>query len=254
MKLKLIFYISGIAALIFIFLVIESCRSSRITANYQSDTLYTNINGEGNLIELTFQKGSEHNHPLMAIWIEDTSGNYIQTLYIAKSIAKSEFAYGDTSNGKWVPGPVRRPASLPVWAHSRGIKENDGLYVPMKETAIPDAYTGPTPQAHFTLQTRSDSKLPARFYVYFEINQTWDWNEYWTNNKYPQDKDYMTSAQPALVYRVLLNMEKNMNEYHFLQLIGHSHYSGKDGKIYDELNTITTAKHITETISVRILE
>jgi hypothetical protein len=196
-------------------------------------------------------RGPEHNHPLMAVWIEDTAGNYIQTLYVAESIAKGVFGYGDKSTGKWLPGPIRRPAALPVWSHSRGVMENDGLYIPTRETPIPDAYTGPTPPAHFVLLARTDKELPEKFYVLFEINQTWDWNKYWTNNKYPDDEEYKTSCQPALVYRGLISKAVKDTPVR-LELIGHSHYSGENGEVYPDLSTITTARDITELISVRM--
>jgi hypothetical protein len=95
--------------------------------------------------------------------------------------------------------------------------------------------------------------LPDNFYVYFEINQTWDWNNYWSNNKYPDDEDYKTSCQPALVYRIMLSRH-DVGQFKKLELIGHSHYSGKDGQIYSDLSTITTAKEITASVSVRIVE
>jgi len=229
-----------------------NCSTSRLPAEYRTDTLYTNINGNGDLLEIHFRRGTEHNHPLMAIWIEDTLGNYIQTLYVAESIAKGVFGHGDKSTGKWMPGVIRRPASLPVWAHQRGVKESDGLFMPTQETAIPDAYTGATPAAHFILYAKTDTVLPEQFYVYFEINQSWDWNNYWTNNKYPDDEDYKTSCQPALIYRAKLNYGKS-DEKSSLELIGHSHYSGDHGEIYNDLSTITTAKDITESIAVRLV-
>lgn len=229
-----------------------SCRSSRVPLNLTADTIYTNIEGEGNLLEILFRKGTEHNHPLMAIWIEDTNGTYIQTLYVAESIAKGVYGYSDNSTGKWMPGPIRRPAALPVWAHSRGVKEADGLYIPTQKTPIPDAYTGPTPPGNFILFARTDRDLPERFFVFFEINQTWDWNEYWTNNKFPDDDEYKTSCQPALVYRVLLEKDQRNSSSEF-ELIGHSHFNGKDGEIYPDISTITTAKNITESLSVRII-
>ena len=38
-----------------------------------------------------------------------------------------------------------------------------------------------------------------------EINQNWDWNEYWTNDKYPDDENYKMSCQPALVYEAVID-------------------------------------------------
>jgi hypothetical protein len=188
----------------------------------------------------------------MAIWIEDEEGNFLQTLFVAESIGKGMFGHGDKSTGKWLPGPIRRPAALPVWAHRRGVQEEDGLYVPTQDTPVPDAYTGATPPAHFNLFARTDKPLPETFTVYFEINQTWDWNEYWTNNKYPDDQEYKTSCQPALVYSVSLSSEDKGIEKP-MELIGHSSYNGSDGELTMDLSTITTAKDISRGIQVRLL-
>jgi hypothetical protein len=226
-----------------------SCRSSRINPENITDTITTNMRNQGWDIELHFHRGQNHNHPLMAIWITDTSNRYLESLYPAESIAKGVFDHGDKTTDKWLPGPLRRPAALPVWSHSRNIREDDGLFVPGKETPMPDAVTGATPQNSFILKTRTNSKKPAVFIVWFEINQAWDWNEHWTNNKYPDDEEYKTSCQPALVYQVVVNTT-DLQSHYDLKLIGHGHYSGKDGNIYKNLSTITTAKDITKSISL----
>jgi hypothetical protein len=254
MQKKRILPIMILAAITLIFFfTYQSCRYSRISEGFRNDTLYTNTAGKGNTLELQFIRGPEHNHPLMAAWIEDTSGKYIQTLYVAESIAKGVFNHGDKSTGKWMPGPVRRPAALPVWAFSRGVKEADSLYVPTRNDPVLDAYTGATPQANFVLIAKTDKPLPKKFFVYFEINQPWDWNSYWTNNKYPDDEEYKTSCQPALVYRAQVSTDE-LHQSKSLELIGHSHYSGANGEINSDLSTITTAKDITQSVSVSLLD
>jgi len=211
----------------------------------------SNFEGKGYALQIEFEKGRSHNYPLMAVWVEDIEGKYIQTLYVAQSVAKGFFAYGDKSKGKWQPGPIRRPASLPYWAHKRGIKEADGLYMPTQETPVPDAYTGATPVTNFTLKTKTDSKGLSQFKIMFEINQSWDWNSYWHNSKYPYDNDYQSSSQPALVYEVLVDVNENKQAYE-MRLIGHSHWSGKTGALFADLSSITTAKDIVKRIIVRI--
>jgi hypothetical protein len=251
---KQIFILFTIAGLLLITSVTyHGCRSTRIPVEFPVDTLVTNEDGKGDLLEIVFRRGTEHNHPLMAVWIEDTAGNYIQTLYVAESIAKGIFGYGDKTTGKWMPGPIRRPAALPVWAHSRGVKEDDGLYLPTEKTPVPDAYTGPTPQAHFVLLARTDENVPEAFYVFFEINQTWDWNEFWSNNKYPDDEEYKTSCQPALVYKTYIKKGETKTPRE-LELIGHSHFNGEDGNIYGDLTSITTAREISKLIYVSLLD
>ncbi len=205
----------------------------------------------GHKIVIQFTKGESHNHPLMAFWLEDTSGRYIQSLYVAKSIAKGYFRYGDASTGRWKPGPLRRPAALPYWGHKRGIKANDGYYIPAKDSPMPDAVTGPTPKADFILKTNSKHKKPEVFNVMMEINQSWNWNHYWHNNKFPDDEHYKTSSQPALVYKATININNLLPEY-IMKPIGHSHWSGKNGNLYDDLSTITTALDIVDEVKIKI--
>jgi len=111
----------------------------------------------------------------------------------------------------------------------------DDLYIPTPRNPIADAYTGPTPEQSFILHTRLDEERLDKFYVMFEINQTWDWNEYWTNNKYPDDEEYKTSCQPAVVYSVLIDLNDPQEEYE-MRIIGRSHESGANGELYDDIN------------------
>ncbi|MFW5699276.1 MAG: hypothetical protein ACOCXS_00055 [Bacteroidota bacterium] len=213
------------------------------------EEITTNTSLDGSMLEVHFTAGSEHNHPLMAIWIEDMEGNYLQTIYVAKSIAKGVFEHGDASSGKWMPGAIRRPAALPVWSHSHGVKAEDGLYIPSEKNPLPDAVTGATPKANFTVTSKLKSDISGPFVVKFEINQPWDFNEYWTNNKYPDNDEYKTSCQPALVYGITLNAS-DKSQWKALELLGHAHYAGENGKIYEDVSTITTAREITESVRV----
>ncbi len=202
-------------------------------------------------LEIEMIKGRYHNHPSFAIWVEDLNGNYIETLYVTQYVAKGVFGHGEIEPGKWSnkPGEVRRPASLPYWAHKRNIQAEDGLYVPSPKTAVADALTGATPKGSFILETGTKEGARQKFKVLFEINQPWDSNEFWTNNKYPDDNDYLTSLQPALVYSTIIKPENNAKEY-TLNLVGHSDPSGKTGELYPDLSTLTTAKEIVQKIVV----
>lgn len=226
-----------------------SCKSSKVQGppdiySYNSDT-------SGTVVSIEFTKGSEFNYPLIAIWVEDENGNFIQTLYVAESIGKEIFDHADKSTGKWMPGPIFRPAALPYWAHERGIKNSQGLFLPDLENPIADAYTGPTPTGNFIMNTRIENSNLRKFSVYLEINQTWDWNEFWTNDKYPDDAEYKTSCQPALVYKTDVNLDSGIKEYE-MSVIGHSHYSGKTGELFTDLSSMTTALNIVKSIKVTI--
>jgi hypothetical protein len=204
-------------------------------------------------LEIELTTGKYHNHPSFAIWIEDLDGNYIETLYVTQYFAKGVFGHGETEPGKWKtePGEVRRPAALPYWSHKRNIKAPDGLYAPSPETAVPDALTGATPKGNFTLKTGSKVAGSSSFKVLFEINQPWDSNDFWTNDKFPDDFNYKTSLQPALVYEAVITPASPKKEY-FLNPVGHSHPSGETGELFTDISTLTTAKEIVSKILVRI--
>ena len=204
-------------------------------------------------LEFDLTIGKFHNHPSFAIWVEDLEGNYIETLYVTQYFAKGIFGHGETEQGKWKnePGEVRRSAALPYWSHKRNIKANDGLYAPAPETAVPDALTGATPKGNFKLETGSKMEANKKFKVLLEVNQAWDSNDYWSNSKFPDDFDYKTSLQPALVYETSIESESMKTEFN-LTAIGHSEPSGKTGELFTDLTTITTAKEIFSKILVRI--
>jgi len=208
------------------------------------EVISTNESASGFPISVEFTAGPAHNHPLMAIWLADTAGNYLETLYIASSIGTGIFKHGQANDGRWAPGPVQRPAALPYWWHGYGS-------LPTPQDPAPDAVTRATPATDFVLNTRTLKNYEGAFDILLEINQPWDWNEYWTNDKFPGNDEYMTSSQPALVYRARIPAIAKSGEY-LMKLAGHSHYAGENGLLYGNTNTITTAKKIAGSIRVRI--
>jgi hypothetical protein len=233
-------------------IILVSCAPNRKISE-EKENLFSNQNGQGQYFEISFEKGKYYNHPSFAIWIEDLEGDYIETLFVTKFVASGVFGHGELEPGKWdkTPGRARRPAALPYWSHKRGILAPDGLYTPSPETSVVDALSGATPKTNFWLETRATSKLTSKFRLLMEINQPWDSNNNWNNAKFPGDWDYFSSLQPALVYAVTIDPQNTETEY-FLNPIGHSQPSGKDGKLYTDLSTITSAKEIADKISVRI--
>lgn len=154
-------------------------RSSE-NADNKIDTLEF-LTGKGkNLLTLELTKGQAWKHPTFAIWIEDTEGNYLETVFVTRSIATGIYDHADGGNGTWKdePGESIRPAALPYWAHKRGVMSRDGLYVPTPENPVTDAITGPTPEQDFVLKTDRLHSTGKNFRVLLEINQLWDWNDY----------------------------------------------------------------------------
>jgi len=188
----------------------------------------------------------------MAVWLEDDQGEYIQTLFVPRAIATGVFKYGSNATGRWVEAAKRAPQTLPYWSHKRGIQAPDGLYMPDPEHPVPDAYSGATPVTSFSLETRADKPLPEKFRVMFEVNQNWDWNEYWTNDRYKDDRNYLYNAQPSVVYESDVDLTDPHDRY-IMEPIGHSHPTGATGELFTDLSTITTALQIADSIVVRIV-
>ena len=232
--------------------VLLSCTSQQ-KLDSKTETITTRPEVINTKLSFDFTAGKAHNHPTFAIWIEDLEGNYIETLYVTSYIASGNFGHSEIEPGKWKnePGNVRRPAALPYWSHKRNVKAPDGLYTPSPETAVTDALTGATPKAGFTLKTGSKVNAGKMFRVLAEVNQPWDSNDFWTNDKYPDDFSYKTSLQPALIYAVTVSPDDSGKQL-FLNPIGHSHYSGKTGELFTDISTITTARDIFSKIAVRI--
>ena len=236
-------------------LATAACTTGAVKNNRQAEeeetTIVSNPGGKGPEIVVELTRGESFYYPLFAIWLEDMDGRYIQTLYVAKSVATGIFRYAAIENNKWITAAKRAPQSLPYWAHKRGIQASDGLYMPDEKTAVPDAYSGETPVTGFVLTSRADGPLPGKYRVMLEINQNWDWNEYWTNDKYPDDENYKWSCQPALVYEAVIDGNSDDRSY-TMKPLGHSHYSGKTGELFNDLSTITTALEIAETVTVKV--
>lgn len=214
--------------------------------------LVLNPKGKGQKIKISVEKGEKYQFPIIAIWLTTLDGKYVQSLYVSKSIAKGIYEHGKTEEGKWFPGERRRPSAIPFWAYSRGIIEHDGLYIPTSKTPLADVYTGATPYKNFIITTNADQILKGKYKLLFEINQPFDFNDYWFNHLYPEDSPYRTSGQPSVVYCVEIDFDNPEAEY-YLNPIGHGHPSGENGKIFTNLNTLTSALKIVKTIKAEIL-
>ncbi len=250
--MKKIKYIPVIVILLFL---ATSCRVVNNPVKKEmalSDTIVVNLSDEGLEFTIYFEKGHKHNHPTFVFWIEDMDENYLQTLFVTKSFATGIFGHAPINDTLWgtEPGVAKRPAALPYWWHKCN-KESIEITVPSPEHPYVDAYTGETPKGSFSLKIKTDNIINNKFRILMEINQPWDWNDYWTNNKFPDDNAYKTSCQPSLIYAVTIDPESNIKEY-YLNPIGHGHYSGKDGLLYTDLSTISTARQIVNKVKVKL--
>ena len=241
---------SLIAILILLFATLAFAKKKQVVS-YQEASYGKGNNGTKLLI--SFDEGKTYNHPLYAIWLADENGKYIQTLYVSESVGKGIYIRSKRNKGIWQPGEIQRTATLPYWIHQRNVMNENGGLLPTPRKPVADAYTGATIKNSFHLNVITENTLSGRYKVYFEINQSWDWNDYWFNDKYPDNKEYKTSSQPALVYCAEIDTS-NPEQTVTFKPIGHSHFSGDNGSLTTDLSTITTALSIAKQISVRILQ
>ncbi|MTI30245.1 DUF4405 domain-containing protein [Xanthovirga aplysinae] len=218
--------------------------------NYQIIKLDKKI-GEHN-ISIELKKGEAFQFPILAVWLEDSIGNYVESLYVSQMLSSSVF--WQKIDNKWQKTIVRRPEALPYWAHKRGVKASDGLYIPLKSAPDLDGVSGATPTDNFILKTKSDLNTLKKFRILMEVNQSYDWNEYYSKERFPNDSIYSGSGkvgQPALIYAAEIEKTALEAKSNFLlELIGHSHHSGKNGELNSNLENITTAKRIADRIIV----
>ena len=185
----------------------------------------------------------------MAVWVEDTRGNYLETLYVTKKASNSSYIESLFGGEE-----IRRPEALPHWSFSRGVEADDGLMMPTSSQPIAHAVTGATPLSSFDLRTITEADFDE-VVIKFEINRSFDFNQVYHPAAFPNDLVYSgsgSSAQPSLIYSAKINLTDDQ-PYYFMRLIGRGHHSGKDGKIYTDLSGITTAKEMVNRIIVEVL-
>ena len=183
--------------------------------------------------------------PQMAVWLEDAEGHYVKTLYVTGKVATSTFYSAKQGEGR-----VRRPETLPYWSHKRGVKAQDGLYVPKEDSIEFDGRTAATPKSDHLLLL--DNPQSQAYRVLVEINRSYDFNAYYHKNKYPDDPIYSgsgSSGQPSLIYEG--HVTPGHTDSVMLNIIGHGHHSGQNGQLYTDTSHITTAKDIVEFMVLR---
>lgn len=188
---------------------------------------------------------NKKNPPQIAIWTEDMKGNYLSTIYVTHKIGTQSWQ---------ASGGNRRKEALPHWCHRRGIKYEDGLYLPTKESPLTDGITGATPHGSFHVKMSPTGQL-KRFLVKVEVNHSTDFNEAYPKSAKEGDSNYSGgkkgSGQPAVVYAAEVDLTSGKKEF-AAQLIGHSSADGSNGEITTDTSLLTTALHIVKNITVTI--
>nr|WP_129735455.1 hypothetical protein [Parabacteroides goldsteinii] len=213
---------------------------------------------ENNDLKITVEKGdswlhdfplflgiSKKNPPQIAIWLEDTKGNYLSTVYVTHKIATQTWL---------ASGKNRRKEALPHWCYSRGVEYEDGLYLPTKKSPFTDGLTGATPHSGFDVKVHPGNEL-KQFRVKIEINHSTDFNDNYPKSAKEGDSNYSGgkegSGQPAVIYAIDIDLASGRKEY-TAELIGHSSADGSDGAIYPDTSSLTTALQIIKQITITV--
>lgn len=156
--------------------------------------------------------------PQIAVWVEDSDGTYIDTLFVTKK----------ASGNKWIGSPKDgRPESLPDWYKSKG--QNPAEKISKDEV---DATTSATPKKGIVISKDLELEKGKTYVFKCQVNQSFDYNEYYTK------KNSGVDGQPAVLYA------------------GEMIPDGKEIEIKLELKTkkdfLTTADKIIESIYVAV--
>jgi len=228
------------------FLLFISCKEEELLEYSKGDIKIQVEAGENWIHKFPLFLGFKmDNPPQFAIWLEDVDGKYLTTIYVTEKIAKQS----------WVSsGGNRRKEALPHWCYQRGVVYEDGLYLPTKNQPFTDAKTGATPEENKEIKIKlADFTTPM--IIKAEFNHSIDFNEYFPKTAKVDDENYsggeIGSGQPAIIYADTINPFQSTSE---LKLIGRSSSDGTNGRIYTDLDKLTTAKKIVKSIKIQVVE
>lgn len=169
--------------------------------------------------------------PQLAVWIETTQGEYVDTLTVT----------GRTAEQNWRSAPEGgRPESLPVWTNAAA-------------AADLDAASSATPEGRVQMEMNLSGLEPGRQYVIrAEVNHSFDYNERWPKKAREGDPGYSgVNGQPSIVYEGILTYEPGYRVV--LQPTGQGSVNGLDGICKKDLDGLTTALDIVEAITLTVV-
>ncbi|WP_246434599.1 hypothetical protein [Teredinibacter haidensis] len=229
-------------------------KQTAVVVDEQNQTLRLNVDSALNVLSIEVKAGENYRDraspfiwgkiitspPQMVFWLENMENNHIRTLFITAKTGYSFLFPHDPLR----TDIVERKESFPYWLH----KWQQG-----NQATKLDALTGATPKGHFTLKARLPQSL-RRFQVLAEINRSFDYNRYYTKDRYPEDPIYSGSgnpAQPSIIYQTTIDLDSEHLVF-VMKPIGHGHHSGNDGNLYTDMQGIDSALHIIRRIIVEI--
>lgn len=199
-------------------------------------------------------RGEAFGYPMFSLWMENIDGSGFETLFISQTLATSRFEFGKKDGDTWKPAVVRRPQALPVWSHRYGHVDDEGFYLPPVDDPRLDAVSGATPTETFTIRTGVDLPPAAPFDVYLEVNQSYDWNDVFSKDAFPDDQEYIDgqTGQPSVVYWTRVDRSSGKTTF-VLEPIGYGHPGGKNGTVTRDLDVLTSALDIVKLPILRLV-
>lgn len=198
------------------------------------------------------QHWKEKREPQIALWLEDSQGNYIRTLYVTER----------AGHKSWIFGPKEgRPESLPVWygASKSGSTASKAEASPSGTKASPstesassapspslsrslDAVTGATPKSELNLTAQMEE---GDYIIKAEFNNSFDYNDFYTK------KTSGVNGQPSVVYSAKIPANLTAGQEISLDFAGTGSLTGGDGSISKNTQNLTSAREIVKSVTVR---
>ena len=162
--------------------------------------------------------------PQVAVWLETTEGEYLETLFVTRRGAEKSWRAAPKSG---------RPEALPVWCH-------------LQETEV-DGVSAATSQSGVrkTVGLSADIE-PGTYRVMLETNRSYDYNA-----AFP--KRLGVNGQPSVVYRADLVVGQGPFEMEF-QPIGQGDPAGHDGYVREGLGGLDTALQLFSDLGIKYRE
>lgn len=237
-------------------------------------------NALGQTITVELKKGPYFLWPQYAIWLESLEGEFVQPLYVTSAIGTNNFvnkvSQKDASQvftSHVMIGPDAdpmnsltggedpeskdsrmRPESLPVFLHQLGEKADNGYFVPTNETLVIDGFSGATMTENFIYHAQLPKTVSGKYRVRMELNHSFDFNEYYSSDRFPDDEIYSGdgfTAQPSVIYQAVVDFD-SPEQIHKMTLVGRGHHSGRDGQVYKDTENLTTALELVDRILVSV--
>ncbi len=176
--------------------------------------------------------------PQYALWIEDSQGHYLETIYVTKKAATEGWAFNKGN---------RRDEALPRWSHQRNITDSEGHLLPSKKEPLPDSISGATPRKASSISVGFPDN-EGSYIICLEINHSTDFNERWPRDAEPGTPGWTGgsegSGQPSLLYTAEVHPEQTAPLP--LTLTGYGSPDGSSGEINRGFEDFGTALKILE--------